>query len=173
MKAYKKAGFIIIACVFLFCSGCAKKENVKNWIPIDGVRNNEDVSAFNESEYIQETKEKRIVNLEAEDIIDNNSDIIRDFFWSNIDENIVSKNSYVYYVSSSEGNDINSGLSKEKPKKSLVFAHGIDGITILLKAGDVFDMSDTLYLGSNVTLATYDGVGCELNYYQQLRHGIE
>lgn len=76
----------------------------------------------------------------------------------------------VYYISSSEGDDTNSGLSPETPKKSLAAFSEISNVNILLKCGDIFDMSESFIVGNNVTVATYgEGSRPVLNFYQPLK----
>jgi len=79
------------------------------------------------------------------------------------------KNVLTYYVSASEGDDTNDGLSLESPKQSLQSLSGISNIHVYLKTDDVFSMSNTFYVGDNVLLAAYgDGDRPELNFYQKL-----
>lgn len=75
-----------------------------------------------------------------------------------------------YYISSSEGSDNNSGLSPDKPKKTLAQYSGVSNVNVLLKCGDVFDLNHTFVMGSNMIVASYgSGPRPLLNYYQQLR----
>lgn len=79
------------------------------------------------------------------------------------------KNLITYYFSSSEGNDNNSGLTSDKPKKNMNKYSGVSNINILLKSGDIFQMESTFYLGNNVVFSFYgEGARPVLNYYQEL-----
>lgn len=73
------------------------------------------------------------------------------------------------YVSSSEGNDDNSGLSPLYPKASLEQYSGMSNVNILLKCGDIFEMSETFLVGNNSFYAAYgEGARPILSYYRNL-----
>lgn len=85
-------------------------------------------------------------------------------------EKLEEKNMLTYYVSSSEGDDKNSGKTPEQPKKTLAAFSGISNVNVLLKCGDTFSMTDTFRVGSNVILAAYgEGPRPVLDYYQPLK----
>lgn len=72
-----------------------------------------------------------------------------------------------YYVSSSEGNDDNPGLSRDTPKKSLDFFSGMSNVNVLLKCGDSFDVSNEMKIGSNCIYAAYgSGSRPKINFYR-------
>lgn len=74
-----------------------------------------------------------------------------------------------YYVSSSEGDDSNSGLSPEKPKKTLASFSGMSSVNVLVKCGDTFDLTNEINLGSNCIYAAYgQGSRPKLNFYREL-----
>lgn len=78
-------------------------------------------------------------------------------------------NHLTYYVSSSEGDDNNSGRTPDKPKKTLDMFNGVPNVNIMLKCGDTFQMKDTFWLGSSVIMAVYgEGTRPILDYYQPL-----
>ena len=84
-------------------------------------------------------------------------------------EKLKEKNLLTYYVSSSEGDDNNSGKSPDQPKKTLDIFKGVSNVNILLKCGDTFSMDDTFLMGGNVILAAYgEGERPVLDYYQLL-----
>ena len=84
-------------------------------------------------------------------------------------EKLKEKNLLTYYVSSSEGDDNNSGKTPDQPKKTLDIFNGIANVNVLLKCGDTFSMDDTFWLGGNVILASYgEGARPVLDYYQRL-----
>ena len=73
------------------------------------------------------------------------------------------------YVSSSEGDDKNSGLSPYYPKKSLEAYSGMSNVNVLLKCGDTFEMEKTFKLGNNCFFAAYgEGERPILNYYREI-----
>ena len=75
-----------------------------------------------------------------------------------------------YYVSSSEGDENNSGLNPENPKKKLDGFSGMSNVNILLKCGDTFKVSKEIRLGSNCIYAAYgDGERPVLDYYRELK----
>jgi len=79
------------------------------------------------------------------------------------------KNLLTYYVSSSEGDDENSGRTPDKPKKSLAGFSGVSNVNVMLKCGDTFAMENTFSVGSNVILGTYgEGARPVLDFYQEL-----
>lgn len=72
-----------------------------------------------------------------------------------------------YYVSSSEGDDCNSGLDKHHPRKSLSYFSGFSNVNVLLKCGDTFDLSEGLCVGNNCIYAAYgDGNRPVLYFYR-------
>ena len=78
------------------------------------------------------------------------------------------------YLSSSEGDDANSGLSPYYPKKSLETYSGMSNINVLLKCGDTFQMTDTFQVGSNCVIAAYgEGERPILNYYREAEFAFE
>lgn len=81
----------------------------------------------------------------------------------------INNKSLTLYFSSSEGNDKNSGLSAEFPKKSPQLYSGTRNVNILLKCGDVFHMPQRYSLGSNSILASYgEGIRPVMSFYQDL-----
>lgn len=74
-----------------------------------------------------------------------------------------------YFVSSSEGDDNNSGLSIDKPKKSLAIFSGMSGVNILLKCGDTFNISEEFKAGSDSLYAAYgEGERPVISFYRDL-----
>lgn len=104
--------------------------------------------------------------------------VLSDMLWENqknsgiyqcTEKKLKDKNLLTYYVSSSEGDDDNSGRTPEEPKKSLSVFSGASNINIMLKCGDVFSMNDSFYVGNNVLLGAYgDGARPVLDFYQPL-----
>ena len=74
-----------------------------------------------------------------------------------------------YYVSSSDGDDSNSGLTPDSPKKKLDFFSGMSNVNVLLKCGDTFRMPKGISLGNNCIYAAYgQGTRPEINFYREL-----
>ncbi|SCX18175.1 hypothetical protein SAMN02910339_02546 [Lachnospiraceae bacterium YSD2013] len=74
-----------------------------------------------------------------------------------------------YYVSSSGGNDANSGLTPDSPKKNLEFFSGMSNVNVLLKCGDTFRVSKGISLGNDCIYAAYgQGVRPTIDYYGTL-----
>lgn len=70
---------------------------------------------------------------------------------------------------SSDGDDNNSGLSSDYPKKNLENFSGMTNVNLLLKCGDVFYMSSSFEVGSNCMIAAYgEGARPTLYYYSDL-----
>lgn len=81
----------------------------------------------------------------------------------------LNRNMLTYYVSSSEGDDANLGLSPKEPKKTLEQFSGKADITVLLKCGDVFEMTDKFMAGNNSIYSTYgQGSRPVVSYYRRL-----
>lgn len=103
---------------------------------------------------------------------------LSDMLWENqknsgiyqcTEKKLKDKNLLTYYISSSEGNDNNSGRTPEDPKKSLSVFSGASNINVMLKCGDVFSMEDSFYVGNNVILGAYgDGPRPVLDFYRSL-----
>lgn len=75
----------------------------------------------------------------------------------------------VYYVSSSEGDDSNTGLDIKHPKKTLDAFSGLVGVNVLLKCGDVFPVKNGIRIGKNSVFAAYgEGPRPVLDYYRDL-----
>ncbi len=64
----------------------------------------------------------------------------------------------VYYISSSEGNDQNDGLSPKTPFKTLFGLHQVytaEGDTVLFKRGDIFRFGESFYTYDGLTYGAY------------------
>lgn len=86
-----------------------------------------------------------------------------------ITEEELSHNMVTYYLSASEGDDANNGLSPEKPKKNLSSFPMVSGINILLKCGDTFPVTEGITLKSDTVLGCYgQGERPILDYRQEL-----
>lgn len=104
--------------------------------------------------------------------------VLSDMLWENqknsgiyqcTEKKLKDKNLLTYYISSSEGDDDNSGRTPEEPKKSLSVFSGASNINVMLKCGDTFSMEDSFYVGNNVILGAYgDGARPVLDFYRPL-----
>lgn len=78
------------------------------------------------------------------------------------------------FFSTSEGDDGNSGLSPDFPKKNLEAYSGTSNINVLLKCGDTFKMTDSFKAGNNCVFAAYgEGERPILNYYREVDFEFE
>lgn len=68
---------------------------------------------------------------------------------------VIAEKRTVIYVSSSEGDDTNNGLSPERPKKTLSLLSEFNTVAILLKSGDTFEMDDMFYVGTETVIGCY------------------
>lgn len=74
-----------------------------------------------------------------------------------------------YFVSSSEGDDRNSGLDINHPRKTVDYFSKFSNVNVLLKCGDTFDVSKEMSIGSNCIYAAYGkGPRPVLNFYRKL-----
>lgn len=74
-----------------------------------------------------------------------------------------------YYVSSSEGDDSNTGLDREHPKKTLDAFSGLTGVNVLLKCGDEFPISKEFSIKKNSMFGAYgEGKRPVLDYYRKM-----
>lgn len=169
------------------CSG-EQSSSQQLWIPDSDISEVSHVSESGTKEASQsvpqeETKEQQEVSVYsteelATDLLQDSGRSFADMLWENQkasgvyqynSEEQKNGNLLNYYISSSEGNDENDGLSPKNPKKSLEPFSGISNVNIFLKCGDTFDMTNSFNIGNNVTIAVY-GTGNRpiLNYYQPL-----
>lgn len=169
------AGFICVAIIALL-TGCGKGTTAaENWIP-----DSDPKSRKTESESVVVTQGEELYSAEqlVDILLDENDDTLASLIWEHqqsmgtaqyTEAEIQDSNMLVYYVSSSEGSDSNSGLNADSPKATLDSLSGASNITILLKCGDVFPMESTFQVGSNVMLSSY-GKGARpiLNFYKEM-----
>ena len=179
-------GLAVSAMLCLLCA-CTKKENTDytSWLP--------DNYSPEEGKFIQgkdyELRQETVTNSDkvvatacsAESLVDlllnNQSEELADKLWESqiangvysLTQDELNKNMITYYVSSSEGDDNNLGLSPNEPKKTFDQFSGKSNITILLKCGDVFEMEEGFAAGSGCIYATYgQGSRPVVSYYHEL-----
>lgn len=170
--------FMILMCGMLF--GCGKqKEDLANvWIP--ATEKNEDTQKVAEEEGEVLAGEELYTSKKlATSLIIDPGRTAADILWGNQKVTAVYRYNkeehekgklLIYYISSSEGDDSNDGLSPERPKKSLDGFSNISNINLLLKCGDTFHMKESFEVGSNVIFATYgEGPRPILDFYQPLK----
>jgi len=82
---------------------------------------------------------------------------------------VLNNGNQTYYFSTSEGDDNNSGLSRDNPKKNVEAFSGMSNVNLLLKCGDAFNMTKEFNLGSNCIYAAYgQGRRPVLSFYRDL-----
>lgn len=94
---------------------------------------------------------KKLDRLELRDIVQNDeyASTVANF------KKTIKPKKTLYF--STSGNDSNTGLSPDKPKKDPEAALANGNCTVLLKSGDVFPRKWTDILGANVVISTYGG----------------
>lgn len=172
---------IIIALVTLcvMISGCGNQntEVSQSWIPSDQEKreatetSKEEISTSASEELYPSEKLANTLLADpgrtAADILWENQKVTKVYEYDK--EQVGQEKLLAYYISSSEGNDANDGLSPKTPKKSLDAFADISNINLFLKCGDTFQMNSTFSLGSNVILASYgEGARPILDFYQPL-----
>ena len=186
-KNRKGKQIVLIMCVLIILtfSACGKQEepDYSRWISTDVCENSLQNDEANTKQKIQSTTDTSFAkaNYNKEELKDaffeSDSDGFAEMIWQNqiangvysVTEDEIEQNTLTYYVSSSEGDDENFGLSPDAPKKTLEKLSGVSNITVLLKCGDVFDMPSSFVAGSNCIYATYgQGSRPEVNYYIDL-----
>lgn len=179
-------GLVVSAILCLLCA-CTKKDNTDymSWLP--------DNYSPEAGQFLQgkdyELRQETVTNSDnvvataysAESLVDlllnNQSEELADKLWESqiangvysLTQDELNKNMITYYVSSSEGDDNNLGLSPNEPKKTFDQFSGKSNITILLKCGDVFEMEEGFAAGSGCIYATYgQGSRPVVSYYHEL-----
>lgn len=171
------AFLMLLCCMFCGCSGKKNAEPVA-WIPDNDSR--EELQTTSEETDIEKISAQPVYSSKelAESLQQDPGRNLADMLWENQkvsgvyeynSEQLERGKLLVYYISSSEGDDTNDGLSPQTPKKSLEQFSGSSNLNILLKCGDTFHMTKSFAVGNNVTLATYgEGARPVLDYYQPL-----
>lgn len=120
-------------------------------------------------ETVKETKVMpNIENMQFADsefigMLDRNFESARDAILNAESEYSVTGGGKIYYVSSSEGNDANDGLSEAKPWKTLARVNNTSvpaGSVILFRRGDIWNMEGRFLSKANVTFSAY-GTGAK------------
>ena len=182
IKRINRAVTVLALTACIFVSGCGSTTDYESWLPEDrsNVENllNGNYRIYDESLTDSSFAEKTYTGEEmAAALLEGRSDDLAYYLWQNqiasglyaVTRDDIKTNSLVYYVSSSEGDDSNLGLTPDKPKKTLSSFEGQSNITVLLKCGDTFDMDGSYTIGSNCIFATYgQGSRPVLNYYIKL-----
>ena len=179
-------GLVVSAILCLLCA-CTKKDNTDytSWLPDNY---SPEVGQFLQGKDY-ELRQETVTNSDnvvataysAESLVDlllnNQSEELADKLWESqiangvysVTQDELNKNMITYYVSSSEGDDNNLGLSPNEPKKTFDQFSGKSNITILLKCGDVFEMEEGFAAGSGCIYATYgQGSRPVVSYYHEL-----
>lgn len=156
---------VFLACVIGLCGCGPQPADYSGWVPDHSV-----------NEVIQKAKEEEKIEYRAnvadkkatdpakltEKFLNGDADFSEVLYDSqlasgaceDLSEAISSKRT-ILYLSSSEGDDRNTGLSPEKPKKSLSSLTEFNSVAILLKCGDTFEMDDTFIVGVETVFGSY------------------
>ncbi len=142
----------------------------EKWLGYSGINSN----ALSSNNLIDSESVSYDRNAFAEMLLRNEDDALADLLWQlQINNNTYSlsqeelRGNITYFVSSTEGDDNNTGLDKEHPKKTLDAFSGITNATVFLKCGDTFFLKDSFLLGNNSMLAAYGkGKRPVLDFYQ-------
>ncbi len=180
---------LAILCIMSGCSGVEGNDPTE-WIPRPTqipVENSTPTPSL--SEEIQQETDDGVVTVTTEEFLYTSEELyaalenpdgreLSDMLWENqknsgiydcTDKRLKEKNLLTYYISSSEGDDANSGRTPEEPKKSLSVFSGASNINVMLKCGDVFSMEDSFYVGNNVIMGAYgDGARPVLDFHRPL-----
>lgn len=173
-KIFTITSFILISA--LLCA-CGDTKDYSAWMPKDGYKpvshNDQDTEG---NSFITTAAGSFSANDLTKAFLDED-DSLADKLWQtqitneiySVTQKELKRNSMVYYVSSSEGDDENLGLSPETPKRTLTGFSGVSNVTILLKCGDTFEMDQSFTAGNKCVYATYgSGPRPVLDYYKPL-----
>lgn len=123
------------------------------------------VSENTYSELLMDSKDDELANAIWQEQIKNN---IYTLSGEELDNGNI-----IYYVSSSEGDDSNTGLDIKHPKKTLDAFSGLSGVNVLLKCGDVFKVTKEIRVGKNSVFAAYgEGPRPVLDYYRDFEEAF-
>lgn len=188
----KSVAWLVVLAVTCLLTACGKQEatDYMSWLPDSYVPETEQTVQGNDyllrQEAITSADNASATSYEAEELVDlllkNDSEQLADKLWETqiangaytVTKEELNKNMLTFYVSSSEGDDNNLGLSPEEPKKTLGQFSGRANITVLLKCGDVFELDDTFYAGNGCIYATYgQGRRPVVSFYKKLEVSFE
>ena len=122
------------------------------------------------------------VDVLTDALLNGNSEQLADYLWEDqiangvyeVTKDELNKNMLTFYVSSSEGDDNNMGLTPDAPKKTLGQFSGRSNITVLLKCGDVFEVEKSFSAGNGCIYATYGkGKRPVVSFYQKFEVPFE
>ncbi len=171
MKRKTVIAFSLIFIVSAF-SGCGETEDYSAWLKTGSVKQvatpNDNVEPLNKKLLAGLTDSSKALEAFSDESVFNaylsrDEETLAYEIWQRnissgvyaVTEDDLRQNKLVYYVSSSEGNDENFGLSADSPKKSLMALSGVPNITVLLKCGDEFEIDGTFRCASGAIYATY------------------
>lgn len=163
----RKKGLITLtlSLVMCLCSCGSAPADYSAWIPDHSVGEVIEKTKEEEKiEYREYAGEKKYTAPSAltEKLLNEDPDMVECLYESQISggacedlsEALAAKRT-VLYVSSSEGDDKNTGLSPEKPKKTLSALSEFNQVAILLKSGDTFFVDDTFKVGAETIIGAY------------------
>ena len=181
----------IMACLL---AGCGAKETLDyaGWLPdtsyIEQTVHGEQVQGTDyQSLQLSVTDSSHASNYYEVDmlvdaLLEGESEQLADYLWENqiangvyeVTKDDLNKNMLTFYVSSSEGDDNNMGLSPDSPKKTLGQFSGRSDITVLLKCGDIFELENSFSAGNGCVYATYGkGKRPVVSFYQKFEVPFE
>lgn len=182
-----------LAVLVLFCvlCGCATREETDylSWLPdlyVPGERETIQGEDYHRrQETVTDTK-TALASCSAktlvEHLLNNESILLAEKLWQSqiasgaykVTQDELARNNLTFYVSSSDGDDNNLGLSPKEPKKTLQQFSGKSHITVLLKCGDVFEMEEGFLAGNGCIYATYgSGNRPVVSFYKKLSVPLE
>lgn len=183
----KVIAWLVVVTLSCVLCGCANRETTDymSWLPDTYVPGTKDLVRGEDYQMRQETTTNAdstaAIAYAAEDLVElllnNESEQLAEKLWESqiangvytVTQEELNKNMITYYVSSSEGDDSNMGLSPSEPKKTLDQFSGRSNITVLLKCGDVFEMENSFNVGNGCIYATYgQGSRPVVRFYKKL-----
>lgn len=101
----------------------------------------------------------------AQMLLQSREEELADYLWdSQVREGVYHLNAkdltnsrLTFFFSATEGDDNNSGLDEEHPKKTLTLFSGVSNVNLLLKCGDDYEIGKTFKCGNDSLYAAY---GC-------------
>lgn len=182
---------IIMVCLL---TGCGAKEmpDYSGWLPetsyteeteqgvqVQGVDHQSIQASGTDASYATTYYD---VNTLTDALLQGESERLADYLWEDqiangvyeVTKDDLNKNMLTFYVSSSEGDDNNMGLTPDSPKKTLEQFSGRSNITVLLKCGDVFEVEKSFSAGNGCVYATYGkGARPVVSFYQKFEVPFE
>lgn len=119
---------------------------------------NINLETIKEHKIMPEIENMQYADSEFLAMLDANFESAKDAILNAKSEYSVTGSGKIYYVSSSEGNDANDGLSEAKPWKTLTKVNNTSvpaGSVILFKRGDIWNLEGRFFSKADVTFSAY------------------